>query len=116
MVRPGSFIRDLALVGLAAAAGWWWRGGSAVVLAQHASSSSARDSSAGVSSLAFQMTGTGPQAALTVYNPANQTLYVYSRIGEGNSYLNCSYSFHISRPGAPIERENCPVGDQLPQH
>jgi len=70
----------------------------------------------GDSSLAFQMTGVGTQAALTVYNPANRTLYVYPRIGEGNSYVSCSYSFRVSRPGAPIERENCPVGDQLPQH
>jgi hypothetical protein len=76
MARLGSFIRVLALVGLAAAAGWWWRGAGSIVLAQHASSSSSRDSSVGDSTLAFQMTGAGPQAALTVYNPANHTLYI----------------------------------------
>ena len=61
------------------------------------------------------MMGAGPQAMLTVFNPGNRTLYVYQRIGEGNSHISCSYSFSVSEPGAAIERKNCPVGDQVPQ-
>jgi hypothetical protein len=107
MMRVGSVVRGLALVCLAVAVGWWARAAGTTVLAQKSS----RGSDAG---LEFQMTGAGPQAALTVYNPGNRTLYVYQRIGEGNSHISCSYSFTVSNPGGPIERANCPVGGQVP--
>lgn len=61
------------------------------------------------------MMGAGAQAALTAYNPGKRTLYVYQRIGEGNSNISCSYSFTVSNPGGPIQRANCPVGEQVPQ-
>jgi hypothetical protein len=60
------------------------------------------------------MTGAGPDASLTMYNPENRTLYVYPRIGAGNPQINCTYSFRVTKPGAPLERENCPVGEFLP--
>jgi hypothetical protein len=113
MMRVGSVVRDLALVCLAVAVGWWWRGAGTTVLAQRSSSSSS--ARGGDSTLAFQMIGTGPDALLTVYNPDNRTLYMYPRIGAGSSTVNCAYSFKVSSPGAPLDRENCPVGELLPQ-
>jgi hypothetical protein len=112
MMRVGSVIRDLALVCVAVAVGWWWRGAGTTVLAQHSSSSSS--ARGGDGTLAFQVTGAGPDALLTVYNPDNHTLYMYPRIGSGNSYIGCSYSFKVGNPGAAIQRENCPVGQQAP--
>jgi hypothetical protein len=113
MMRVGAVVRDLALLCLAVAVGWWWRGAGTTVLAQRSSSSSS--SRGGDAGLAFQVTGAGPDALLTVYNPDNRTLYMYPRIGSGNSHLSCAYSFTVAAPGAPIERANCPVGDQVPQ-
>jgi hypothetical protein len=115
MMRVGSVVRGLVVVCLGVAVGWWLRSAGTTVLAQKSSSSSS-SSRGGDNGLAFQMTGSGPQAVLTVYSPGNRTLYVYQRIGEGNSNLNCSYSFTVSNPGAPIQRSNCPVGELLPPH
>lgn len=111
MMRVGALVRGVALVCLAVAVGWWARGAGTTVLAQKSSSSSS--SRGGDTGLEFQMTGAGPQAALTVYNPGNKTLYVYQRIGEGNSHISCAYSFTVTAPGGPIDRANCPVGDLL---
>jgi hypothetical protein len=61
------------------------------------------------------MTGTGPDALLTVYNPDSRTLFMYPRIGAGSSTVNCAYSFKVPSPGAPLQRENCPVGGLTPQ-
>ena len=60
--------------------------------------------------LAFQLSGIGPDTALTVWNGGNQTLYVYQGALIGHSNVNCSFSFHIERVGAPIQRQNCPIG------
>jgi hypothetical protein len=114
MMRLRSVIRGLALFCLAVAVGWWWRGAGTPVMAQRSSSSSS--ARGGDSNLAFQLNGTGPDASLTVYNPDDRTLYVYLRVGAGNSYVSCGYSFKVSNPGAPIQRENCPVGAQVPPH
>jgi hypothetical protein len=113
MMRIGAVVRDLALLCLAIAVGWWWRGGgTTTVLAQRSSSSSSARSD---DSLAFQISGIGQDTALTVYNPSSRTLYVYPRVATGNSYINCEFSFTVAMPGAPIERKNCPMGEQLPQ-
>jgi hypothetical protein len=106
MMRDSSVVRDLALLCLAVAVGWWWRGAGTTVLAQRSGASSA---------LAFQMSGTGPDALLTVYNADSRTLYMYPRIGAGSSTVNCAYSFKVPSPGAPLQRENCPVGGLTPQ-
>lgn len=112
-----SAIRNLVFLGLALSAGWWLRGANSPVLAQHAISSSSHSASTGSGdSLAFQVNGSGPDSTLMVYNPGNHTLYFYPRIGAGNSSVNCSTSFRIDRPGAPIERGGCPVGELLPPH
>jgi hypothetical protein len=106
MMRHGSVIRDLALVCIAVAIGWWLRGAGTPVQAS---------SSSGSTPLAFQMTGTGPDALLTLYNVDNRTLYVYPRIGAGSSSINCAYSFRVASPGAPLQRDNCPLGELAPQ-
>jgi hypothetical protein len=113
MMRLGSVVRGLALLGLAVAVGWWARGGGTTVLAQKSSSSSSARGSDADSNLAFQFVGAGSQQSLAIYNPDNRTLYVYPRVGEGNSHVSCEYSFSITRPGAAIDRQNCPVGDQV---
>jgi hypothetical protein len=115
MVRLRSVVRDLVLVCVAVAVGWWCRGAGTPVLAQRSGSSSSARGSGNEENLAFQLVGAGPQASLTVYNPENKTLYVYSGIGAGSSYINCEVSFTVANPGAPIQRRNCPVGDLLPQ-
>jgi hypothetical protein len=112
-MRLHPVVRDVVLLGIALSVGWWWRGAGTTVLAQRSSSSSL--ARGGDSTLAFQMIGTGPDALLTVYSPDNRTLYMYPRIGAGSSTVNCAYSFKVSSPGAPLERENCPVGELLPQ-
>jgi len=112
-----SAIRELVLVGMAVTVGWWLRGAGTSVFAQRSSSTPARGgSSSGETPLGFQMSGIGREMGLTIYNPGNRTLYVYPGIGSGNSYVACEYSFTISAPGAPIQRENCPVGELFPQH
>lgn len=111
MVRSGSVLRSFVLLCAAVAVGWWAKGAGTPVLAQRSGSSSSSSRSA--EGLEFQMSGAGPAAVLTVFNPSNRTLYVYQRIGEGNSHISCSYSFTVSSPGAPIDRANCPVGEQV---
>jgi len=114
-MRLRSVVRDLALVCLAVAVGWWGRDAGKPVLAQRSSSSSSSRGSDADANLAFQFVGSGPQQSLAVFNPDNHTIYVYPRVGEGNSHISCEYSFTINRPGAAMDRQNCPMGDQAPQ-
>ncbi len=114
MMRLRSVVRDVVLLGLAVAIGWWVRGAGTTVLAQRSGSSSSHGSDGGAgseASMAFQMMGAGPNAGLAVYNPANRTLYVYNHVGDGNSEVNCSFSYAIPTPGKMIHRENCPIGE-----
>jgi hypothetical protein len=111
MMRLRSVFRDLTLVCLAIAVGWWGRDAGKTVLAQHTSTSS-RGMSA---DFAFQLDSGGPQQSLSVYDPATHTIFVYPRVGVGNTYINCEYRLMITAPGAPIQRQNCPIGDQTPQ-
>lgn len=105
-MRHGSVVRDLALLCVAVAFGWWCRGAGTTVDAS---------GGGGSSDFAFQMTGTGPDALLTVYNADNKTLYMYPRIGAGSSTVNCAYSFRVASPGAALQRQNCPIGELTPQ-
>lgn len=92
-----SALRNFLLFLLAVAAGWWLRGVDKPVLA------------GADPNLAFQLSGLGPSASLAIYAPSSHTVYVYPRIGEGNTHVNCEYSFTINRPGSPIDRQNCAV-------
>lgn len=106
-------IRDGVLVAIALAVGWWVRGADKSVLAQRSGSSSSARGGVSDATLGFQFQGPEPQQSLSIYNPENHTLYVYPRVGQGNAHISCEYSFRIERPGAPIDRQNCPVGEQF---
>ena len=103
-MRFRSFLLKSLLLLAVGACGWWVRGVHLPpVLAQ-----------GGDGGLAFQLSGIGPDTALTVWNPSNHTLYLYQGAVLGHSSVNCTYSFKIERPGAPIQRQNCPVGSLFP--
>ena len=104
-------VRDVLLVIVALAVGWWMRGAQTTVLASPSSSSSSAYSSSD-GSLGFQLGNGSPQQSLTIYSPENHTLYVYPRVGTGNTHISCEYSLRIERLGGPIDRQNCPVGSQ----
>ena len=110
-MQPKSVARDLCLLTAAAAIGWWAHGAAPAVSAQNRTSASDSRTRSGdlAEPLGFQFGGAGIEGSLTLYNPANRTLYVYPS-ANGNSHINCAYSFHIDKPGGPIDRENCPVG------
>lgn len=91
-------LQALALTTLAATLGWW------------AHSARPVQAQSQTNDLRFEFSGLSPQSALSVYNPADQTIYVYQGATTGFSTLQCSYKFHVPRPGSPIERVNCPVG------
>ena len=104
-------VRDLVLLTFATTLGWWAHGANAGVHAQPAASDSgARGAD---NDLEFQFNGSNIKDSLTIYNSRDHTLYVYPA-ASGSSHINCAYSFHIDRPGGPIERENCPVGSFQP--
>ena len=109
------FLRDFTLVAVAAAIGWWAHGSNFGVYAQHNASPDSSHNPA-ETNLGFQYGGLGPDGELTLYNASSRTLYVYPSIGRsGNSHINCLYSVHVDRAGAPLERENCAVGSFLPR-
>jgi hypothetical protein len=72
--------------------------------------SSSSNSATPSESLAFQLSGIGPNTALIVYNSLERTLYVYPEVTQGTTHVNCSFMLHISRPGAPVDRQNCAPG------
>lgn len=101
-----SLLRDLALLTFASALGWWAHGANTPVRAARASSDTARGAEG---TLGFQFGGAGMEGSLTIYSPESHTLYVYPA-ASSNSHINCAYSIHVERPGAPIDRQNCPIG------
>ena len=114
-MRLHPVVRDLALVGIAVSVGWWLRDAGTAVLAQRSNDDASSSTARGGDGLAFQLSGVGPGASLTVYNAANHTLYVYPSVGLGNSHINCQFSLTVSNPGAPIDRQNCPIGSRVPR-
>jgi hypothetical protein len=109
-MRMRSLLRDVALLCVAVLIGWWARGANTAVMAK-AAGSGGSSASGGDGGMGFQLMGTGPDAALAVYNQGSRTLYVYTRVGAGNSSVACSYGLTIANPGAAIRRENCPAGE-----
>ena len=108
-MRHTVVVRQFVLVAVALAAGWALHG----VALQHVHAGERNDanrSSDAEGGLAFQLSGLGPQTALTVWNPHNQNLYIYAGALMGNSQVNCTYSLHMEHAGAPIQRQNCPIG------
>ena len=112
-MRPRFTLYNAAAFGLSIVLGWGLRNVFApVVKAQGADAQN--HASNGDGGLAFQLSGIGPETALTVWNGSNHTLYVYQGAVMGSSNVNCTYSFKIERPGAPIRRQNCPIGQLFP--
>jgi hypothetical protein len=103
-MRIRELFRDMVLVAAAVAVGWWCHGTSV-----HAE----RGADSG-SNLAFQFLPGGDQSSLSVYSPEDRTIYIYPRVGTGNSHISCMYMFHMRQLGGSIDRENCKPGSQLP--
>ncbi len=101
-MRVREWLRDAVLVAAAVGVGWWMHGVGAV----HAAG--------GDGGMAFQFTPGGDQSSLAVYDPEERTLYVYPRVGVGNSHIGCQYMFHLRRMGDSIDREICKPGSVLP--
>ena len=97
--------RDAAMLLVAGVIGWWAHAGNTPVRAAGSSSDTSRDGG----NLGFQFGGAGPEGSLSLYNPETKTLYVYPA-SAGNSHINCAYSIHVEKPGAPLERQNCAIG------
>lgn len=96
-MKTSGWFGNCVLVVAAMAIGWWAHGGAAV-----------RASSVPVGELNFQFVNNNLNNALTVYDPGSHVLYVYQGASAtGAAIVNCSYMFHISRIGEPIQRENC---------
>jgi hypothetical protein len=87
-----------ALIALAALAIGWWAHDSRSV---HA---------AEPPTVYYQFSGEGPGTSLSLYNPADGTIYVYQGVTTGYSYRYCTYSFRLGKLGGPVERQNCPIG------
>lgn len=104
-----SLVRDVVMLGCAGAIGWWAHGGASVLAQRSMAHAASSDAARGGDMLGFQFGGTEMRDSLTVYSPADHTLYVYPA-ALNNSHINCAFSLKVERPGAPIERENCPIG------
>ena len=85
------------LIALAALTIGWWAHSTRPVQAQ----------SAGPASLNFEFNNIGPSTSLSLYNPADNTIYVYP-ISVSNNRINCSFRVRLGVLGGPVERENCP--------
>jgi hypothetical protein len=57
----------------------------------------------------FQLDGINPSSSLLVYQPETRTIYVYQGATTGNSNVQCSYKFQMTRPGEVIRRVPCPI-------
>ena len=57
----------------------------------------------------FQLAGVNETSSLLVYQPETKTVYVYQGATQGNSNLQCSFMFRMTRPGEVIRRVPCAV-------
>ena len=110
-MTPRPFVRDLALLAIAASIGWWAHGANSTVRAQqHSSSNQPKPPD---NNVGFQLGGAGFEGSLTLYDPQSRSLYVYPRVARGDSNVNCEYVLYWDKPGAPVQRQNCPNGSLL---
>ncbi len=87
------------LIAMATLSIGWWAHSTRPVQAQ----------AAGPASLNFEFNNIGPSTSLSLYNPADNTIYVYP-ISVSNTRINCSFRVRLGTLGGPINRENCPRG------
>src|ERR1700722_4400066 len=57
----------------------------------------------------FQLAGVSEANSLLVYQPETRTVYVYQGSTLGDSSVQCTYKFEMTRPGEAIHRVPCPV-------
>ncbi len=100
------YFREMLIALFAVSLGWW----------VHARPVLAADTRAAATTqpLAFQLGNIGPQTALTLYNPADQTFTVYTGATTGSEKVQCTYQYTVTKPGGPIYRRNCQPGSLLP--
>lgn len=99
-----------AVLALAAVVGWMAHTPRAV----QAQTRGSRDGAASADLQDVRLSGNGPQAVLSVYSPADRTLYVYESVTAGGSHVSCSFMLRMGRPGAAIDRQNCAPGTLVP--
>jgi hypothetical protein len=90
-------LREVLLVGAALSIGWW------------AHSTRPVQAQSGPAMLNFEFSNIGPSTSLSLYSPADNTIYVYP-IGVSNNRINCSFRVRLGTLGGPVNRENCPRG------
>ena len=103
-MKVSSLARDLALVTVALGTGWWAHTPAPAV---HAAEYPGDPF--------FQFSNVAGEGTLTLYNPNDRTLYVYSGVLTGSSNKNCTYAIKLERAGAPLQRTNCQIGSLFPQ-
>ena len=89
----------LAVVGVLAL-GFWFGAGRTVKASSYDS---------GGIGVQFQLAGLSESSALLIYQPETKTVYVYQGATQGNTALQCTYMFHMDRPGGVIRRIPCAV-------
>ena len=57
----------------------------------------------------FQFGGVNQGSSLFIYHPATKTVYVYQGAMVGNASVQCTYMFHMTRPGEVIHRVPCAI-------
>ncbi|HEY0797439.1 MAG TPA: hypothetical protein VGD64_16820 [Acidisarcina sp.] len=93
-------VREGLLLLGALAVGWWAHGEQRV----HAANVT-------VSDFQFQLQpGDSASNSLLIYSPGDNAIYVYKGATTGNSHMQCSYRFLISKGGQSVERQNCDMG------
>ena len=91
-----ALLRDVVIAAAALSIGWWAH-------STHPVQAQSRGP------LSFDFSNIGPSTSLSVYNPADNTIYVYP-ISVSNARINCSFRVRLNNLGGPIDRENCPRG------
>lgn len=104
MARVWLWMRNGLALATVLALGFWLGNGRTV-------KASSYDSNGDVE---FQLTGVNETSSLLVYQPRNKTIYVYRGATLGNSELQCSFMFQLSRPGDVIRRVPCAVANLNP--
>jgi hypothetical protein len=105
MERMATWARNGLALAAVLALGFWLSAG-------HTVNASSYDTAG--NGVQFQLTGVDESSSLLVYQPATKTVYVYRGATTGNSALQCSYMFQLTRPGEVIRRVPCAVPNLNP--
>lgn len=92
-----SWLRDFVLLAAAGLIGWWAH---SAVRPVYAAPTHEDD-------ISVQVGGIGGRETMAVYSPSLRAVFIYP-MQAGNSHIGCEYAFSITKPGAAIDRVNCP--------